>query len=63
MWLGLIHLLNYGYYHILKGRSCRYDNEAVVTESVAKDQQVGIGDTIQIEYDGQTGYVYSGLLE
>lgn len=52
------------YYHILKGRTCRYDNEAVVTESVAKDQQVGIGDTIQIEYDGQQAdFLITGIYQ
>lgn len=36
------------YFNIVEGRTCIYENEVVVTESVAKELNVRIGDTVRI---------------
>lgn len=36
------------YYNILEGRTCKYDNELVLTEMMAKDLDVSIGDTVTV---------------
>lgn len=43
------------YYHILEGRTCKYANEIVITEFVAEDLGVKIGDTVQVAYQGSAG--------
>lgn len=40
-------------YHITKGRTARYENEIVVTEIVAQEQQLHIGDEVSINYGGK----------
>ncbi len=50
------------YYHILKGRPCKYDNEVVLTEFVAEELDVSIGDTVVLGYDGAAAeFIVSGL--
>lgn len=52
------------YYHILEGRTCKYANEIVITEFVAKDLGVKIGDTVQVTYQGNTGdFLISGIYQ
>lgn len=52
------------YYHVLEGRTCKYANEIVITEFVAEDLGVGIGDTVQVEYQGTTGdFLISGIYQ
>lgn len=52
------------YYHILKGRTCRYANEIVITEFVAKDLGVKIGDTVQVAYHDNVGdFLISGIYQ
>lgn len=52
------------YYHILKGRTCRYANEIVITEFVARDLGVKIGDTVQVAYRDAVGeFLVSGIYQ
>lgn len=52
------------YYHILEGRTCRYANEIVITEFVAEDLGVKIGDTVQVSYQGNAGdFLISGIYQ
>lgn len=52
------------YYHILEGRTCRYANEIVITEFVAEDLGVNIGDTVQVSYQGNAGdFLISGIYQ
>lgn len=39
-----------GYYNILEGRACKYENEIVITDYVAKDLGVNIGDSVEVSY-------------
>lgn len=49
-------------FHILQGRTCTADNEIVVTEFVAADLGVSIGDTLTVTGDsGSEEYVISGI--
>ncbi len=51
-------------YSILKGRTCKYDNEVVLTEFVAKDIGVDIGDTVDVSWGGNTEkYIVSGIYQ
>lgn len=52
------------YYHILKGRTCKYANEIVITEFVAQDLGVKIGDTVQVAYYDYVGdFLISGIYQ
>lgn len=52
------------YYHILEGRTCKYANEIVITEFVAEDLGVKIGDTVQVTYRGNVGdFLISGIYQ
>lgn len=52
------------YYHILKGRTCKYANEIVITEFVAQDLRVKIGDTVQVAYYDNVGdFLISGIYQ
>lgn len=52
------------YYHILEGRTCKYANEIVITEFLAQDLGVKIGDTVQVAYQGNTGeFLISGIYQ
>lgn len=49
-------------FHILAGRTCAADNEIVITEFVAADLNVRIGDTLTVTGDSGSGaYVISGI--
>lgn len=49
-------------FHILAGRTCAAENEIVITEFVAADLNVNIGDAITVTGDSGSGtYVISGI--
>lgn len=49
-------------FHILEGRSCSADNEIVLTEFVAANFGVDIGDTVLVRGDSGSGeYIVSGI--
>ena len=49
-------------FHILEGRSCMADNEIVLTEFVAADLDVSMGDMVMVRGDkGMEEYVVSGI--
>lgn len=49
-------------FHIMEGRTSRADDEIVVTEFVASDLGVSIGDTVTVQADmGSGAYVVSGI--
>lgn len=52
------------YYMILEGRTCRYDNEILITEFVAKDLGLDIGDTVKVSYqEDQAEFLISGIYQ
>ncbi len=52
------------YYNILEGRTCLYDNEALLTEFVAGQLQVKPGDTVQVTCNGKTlDFIISGIYQ
>jgi len=52
------------YYNILEGRTCKYDNELVLTEMMAKDLGVSIGDTVTVTNDDRKAeYIITGINE
>lgn len=49
-------------FHILEGRTCTEDNEIVITQAIANDLNVSIGDTLTVTGDsGGSDYLISGL--
>lgn len=49
-------------FHIMAGRTCIAENEIVITESIAADFWIGIGDTVTVCGDGGSGeYIVSGI--
>lgn len=49
-------------FHILEGRTCADENEIVITESIAADFRIGIGDIVTVRGDGGSGeYIVSGI--
>lgn len=49
-------------FHILEGRTCAADNEIVITQTIADDLKVSIGDTLTVTGDsGSADYSISGL--
>lgn len=51
-------------YKLLQGRTCRYANEILVTDFVAEDLGLEIGDTVVVGYgDYQEEYVVSGIYQ
>lgn len=49
-------------FHILEGRTCTADNEIVITEFIAANFDIGIGDTVMIQGDsGSAEYIVSGI--
>lgn len=49
-------------FHILEGRTCNARNEIVITESIAADFGIGIGDTVTVRGDSGSGkYIVSGI--
>lgn len=72
MWRGSVNGIVYlmyissepSYYNLLEGRTCKYDNELVITDSVAKELDVSIGDTVKISYDGvEKDFIVSGIYQ
>lgn len=52
------------YYNLLEGRTCKYQNELVITEPVARELSVGIGDSVRISYNGQEReFLVSGIYQ
>lgn len=52
------------YYNIQEGRTCKYDNELVLTEMMAKDLDVSIGDTVTVTNgDKEAEYIITGINE
>lgn len=50
------------YYHILEGRTCKYENEVVVTQILAEENQMEIGDTVSVSFsDGKKEYLVTGI--
>lgn len=50
------------YYQLLEGRTCRYDNEIVLTEFIAEELGVSIGDEVKVSYEGkQENYLITGI--
>lgn len=50
--------------NLLEGRTCMYDNEILVTEIVAEALEKGIGDTVTVEYEGESReFIISGIYE
>lgn len=49
-------------YQILKGRTAKYDNEIVVTDIVATQQEVAIGDFVRVGFGGKEAeYIITGI--
>lgn len=49
---------------ILEGRTCQYDNEILITKSVAKDLKLDIGETVTITNGENKGeYMISGIFQ
>ena len=53
---------NTEYFHILEGRTCKYDNEIVITETVASEMSLNIGDTVTVSSgSGSADYIITGI--
>lgn len=51
-------------FHMMQGKTCRSENEIVVTEFVAKDMDVGVGDKLMVQGDkGREEYTVSGIYQ
>ncbi len=49
---------------ILKGRTCLYDNEILITKFIASDLNVGIGDTVNLSFGGKKEkFMVSGIYQ
>ncbi len=49
-------------FHILEGRTCMADNEIVITEFIAANFGIAIGDTVMVRGDSGSGeYIVSGI--
>lgn len=49
---------------VYKGRSCLYDNEVLITEYVAENFDIGIGDSVKMEYKGSSAeFIVSGYMQ
>lgn len=49
-------------FHILEGRTCMADNEIVITEFIAANFGIAIGDTVMVRGDSGSGeYIISGI--
>lgn len=52
------------YYNILEGRTCLYRNELVMTDLVADELNVGIGDSVSLSVDGrEQEFIVSGIYQ
>lgn len=51
-------------FNVVEGRTCKYKNEIVVTEVVAKTLEVGIGDRVWVSYMGKDiEFIISGIYQ
>lgn len=49
-------------FHIISGRTCSGENEIVITEFIASDMGLDIGDTVSVSANQGSGdYVVSGI--
>ena len=52
------------YFNLLQGRTCLYSNEIVMTQTVADELNVGIGDTVSVAFGGkELDYLISGIYQ
>ncbi|MBD5457364.1 MAG: ABC transporter permease [Lachnospiraceae bacterium] len=52
------------YLNLLMGRTCLYQNEIVVTQTVADELNAGIGDTVPVSFDGkELDFIISGIYQ
>ena len=50
--------------HILSGKTCSRDNQIVITEFVAKDLGVGIGDSVTVKHESHSNtYMVTGIYQ
>lgn len=53
---------NTEYFHILEGRTCKYDNEIVITETVAAEMSLSVGDSVTVSFGSRNAdYIISGI--
>lgn len=51
-------------FRLLRGHTCKYDNEILVTETVAREIGKDIGDTVEVNYDGNSAeFMISGVYQ
>lgn len=51
-------------FHIMQGKTCQNENEIVVTEFVAKDMDIKVGDRLMVQGDkGHEEYTVSGIYQ
>lgn len=51
-------------YNLLRGHTCKYDNEILVTETVAREIGKDIGDTVEVDYNGNSAkFMISGVYQ
>lgn len=49
---------------VLEGRTCRYDNEILITQFVADDLGIGIGDKVTLSFESRREeYIVSGIYQ
>lgn len=52
------------YFHILEGRTCAYNNEVIITEFMAEELGISIGDTVTVSFgENSAEYIVSGLYQ
>ncbi len=52
------------YFNILEGRTCLYQNELVMTQTVAEQLGVGIGDTVSLRYqESELDFIITGIYQ
>lgn len=52
------------YFNVIKGRTCKYENEVLVTELVAGVIEAQIGDTVLVSYKGkELEFIISGIYQ
>ena len=52
------------FFNVIQGRTCRYENEVIVTDVVAGAIEVGIGDEVLVSYKGkEKEFIISGIYQ
>ena len=52
------------YYNMLEGRTCLYQNEIVMTQTVAEQLGVGIGDNVSLRYqENELDFIITGIYQ